>query len=325
MTGIPSSEVVSDYDGFDFTRIWKGREKVTEVERAVLARSLDGVDGRRLLEIGTGFGRLTACLTSVGQEVVALDFDASALGRIPPSENGRPPIARVAGNLYHLPFVDGAFSGATMVRVLHHLTDPVAALTEIGRVLGDGSRLIVSYSAKPSVGTLLTDVQRALSDSSAPPFRSATFSRGAAIYLSGSPFPVIVGSRATFRSWVGSAGFEIETERVAGLEEYRFLRSLPSGHFVRWAETFGRAPGFPIRFAQLRLHRTGGKEWVPSDRILACPRCRAGLGWPGRDPIFTCPACGFFGETRHGVIDLRYVPEGTPRRSSSVAPAAEPR
>jgi ubiquinone/menaquinone biosynthesis C-methylase UbiE len=309
MSGAPTAEAISDYERFDFAGLWEGREKVTEVERAVLLRSLHGVDSRRLLEIGTGFGRLLDCLTSVGQEVVALDFDTSALARIPPSRNGRGPLYRVGGNVYHLPFVDGAFTGATMIRVLHHLADPVAALTEVGRVLRDGARLVVSYSPKPSVGTIVNDVQRALKAPTESPFRSATFSSASALELPGPPFPVIVGSRSSFESWARAAGFEVEMERGAGLEEYRFLRSLPSEHFVRWAEVFGRAPGFPMRFAQLRLHSSADPPMVSADRIFACPRCRAPLALGGDNEPPRCEACSYLGRFTGGVTDLRYVPD----------------
>lgn len=318
-------ETVSDYAGFDFAGLWKGREKVTEVERSILARSLEGIDHRRLLEVGTGFGRLLGCLTAAGQEVVALDFDAGALARVRRGSGERPPYLWVAANLYHLPFVDGAFTGATMIRVYHHLDDPVAALGEVGRVLQEGARLIVSYTPKPSVGTLVTDVQRALRSPREPPFRSVTFSRQPSIELSGETFPVIVSSRARFAQCVRAAGFELETDQGAGLEEYRVLRGLPSAYFVRWAETIGRAPAFPLRFAQLRVHRSRHPPFPPGDRILACPRCRTALDSPADPVSLVCPQCSFTGERRNGVIDLRYLPEGTRRRSPGVGVTPSPK
>lgn len=314
MSTVRTSETVSDYDGFDFAGLWKGRKKVTDVERAVLARSLESVDGRRLLEVGTGYGRLLDCLVAKGQEVVALDYDLSALGRVSSAENGRSPVLRVAANLYHLPFVDGAFTGATMIRVLHHLADPVAALTEVGRVLRNGGRLIVSYSPKPSVGTLVNDLQRALRPSAEIPFTSATFSGEGAVELSSSPFPMIVGSRAEFGRWARAARFQPEAELAAGLEEYRLLRSLPTRHFVRWAETFSQAPGFPVRFARLRVSRHDDPPLPQSADILGCPRC--GVPWhPSQvDGEIPCPSCPFVGRSREGLLDLRYIPEGVRRQ-----------
>lgn len=304
---------VSDYSGFDFERLWRGREKVTEVERALVTDVLRTVDHRRLLEVGTGFGRLLGCLTATGGEVVALDFDATTLARVPmPAKDSRP-VLRVAANLYYLPFVDGAFTAATMIRVFHHLDAPVAALSEIGRVLRGGSFLLVSYTPKPSVGTLVTDVQRALRPVDGAPFRSATFSRGQVASVSSEPFPVLVGSRDSFRGTIRAAGFGSEGERVAGLEEYRFLRSLPGRWFGRIAEVYGRAPGFPVRFALLRVLRAQNIPLPAADRILACPRCRTPFGSIRVRDALVCPRCLYKGVVRDGVVDLRYVPDSVPQ------------
>jgi ubiquinone/menaquinone biosynthesis C-methylase UbiE len=303
--------VVSDYSGFDFQALWKGRDRVTEVERSLLSRSLEGLDPRRLLELGTGFGRLLGCLTAVGQEVVALDFNAEGLASARRGVAARPPALWVAANLYHLPFTDGAFTGASMIRVYHHLGDPGAALTEIHRVLRSGSRLIVSYTPKPSVGTLVNDVQRALQPRNEQPFRSATFSRAPSDEFTGEAFPVIVSTRARFADCARSAGFEVESDWGTGFEEYRLLRRFPSDFFARTTETFGSARGFPVRFARLRRRESSDPPLPEVDRILACPRCRTGLGLSTEGERIRCPTCAFEGNCRDGVVDLRYVPEGT--------------
>ena len=306
-------ETVTDYTGYDFEGLWSERSKVSEVERAILARSLADVDGRRLLEVGAGFGRLSGCLAAEGGELVSVDFDASALARIPSPDERRPGIVRVAANLYHLPFRDGSFTAASMIRVLHHLTDPIAAFREVARVLRDEGRLVVSYAPRPSLGTLVSDVRRALRPEENEPFRSATFSRRSTVELARTPFPVVVGSRSSFGRWARRAGFEVESEKVAGLEEYRILRTLPSGQFVRWADAFARAPGFPVRFARLRLHRSERIPFLRSSEIFACPRCRSPLSVSSGEGVLRCAECSFAVIRRGNVVDLRYVPPGVAR------------
>src|SRR5208282_2630205 len=128
MSELRALESISDYEGFDFPRLWRGREKVTEVERSFLTAAFAPADRRRLLEVGTGFGRLLGSLENLGDEIVAMDFDFGSLARLrSPGVQGDRTL-RIAANIYHLPFVDGAFTGATMIRVYHHLVDPAAAL-----------------------------------------------------------------------------------------------------------------------------------------------------------------------------------------------------
>ncbi len=306
-----ATESVSDYEGYDFAALWHRREKVTQVEQSFLTTALGSVDCRRVLELGSGFGRLTAALESISDEVVASDFDLTSLTRLRPAGGRRRPTRRVAANLYHLPFGDGTFTAATMVRVYHHLDDPVAALAEIRRILVPGGHLLVSYNPKPSVGTLVNDIQRAIRTTGRTPFRSITFAPEEHLELRPDPFPVHVGPRAEFSRSALAAGFLPGAEMVSGLEEYYLMRYVPVEVFVRVGTALGRAPGFPMRFVVLRGVGRTDPPAAPADELFACPRCRG--------PVRTtptgaaCPTCGFLGVEREGVLDLRFLPYGTRR------------
>lgn len=311
MTGGTPGESISDYSGFDFRALWKRREKVTEVERAILRRALSSGDCRRILEVGTGFGRLLETLTQLGPEVVATDFDVGSLGRLAQGgEAVRPTF--IAANVYHLPFVAASFSGATMIRVYHHLSEPALALAELARVLRGGSRFLVSYNPKPSLGTIVNDIQRALAGSRRVPYRSITFQRGPVV-LPPDPFPVYVAGRADFERTARSAGFSGQVVAASGLEEYYFMRHIPTELFVRLGTALGRAPAFSMRFVVLTKPGRSGGRWPEAPDILACPRCRTPMpGWAQRERL-ECDRCPYVGERRNGVLDLRYIPSGVPR------------
>lgn len=306
MSSPDGTESIVDYSGFDFAGLWKGREGVSEVERTIVGRALAATDRRRLLEVGTGFGRLLGALTALGDEVVATDLDVERLARVAvPGANGR--VVRVAANLFHLPFVDGSFTGATMVRVHHHLLDPGAALAEVGRVLRPGSRLVVSYSPRPSVGTLVTDLQRALRAGPGGAFQSVTFARGP-VTLPPRPFPIRAAGRREFAREALAAGFEPGAEVGSGLEEYLPVRRLPAQLLVRLGTALGRAPAFPTRFALLTKSGRSGAPLPRFPAILACPRCGSPRpGWAEGDAL-ECDRCPFAGVRRDNLLDLRFVP-----------------
>lgn len=314
MSASAAPETIADYSGFAFRDLWAGREKVTEIEREVVRRSLAPGDSRRLLEIATGFGRLLPTLVGLGGEVVATDLDAGMLDAgAPAREPAR--VRRVAANLFHLPFRDGSFTGATMIRVYHHLLEPAAAFRELGRVLQGGARLVVSYKPTPSVGSLVDDIGRALRRE-AQPFRSITFARRPVV-LDSRPFPIRAGGRRDFEHEAGRAGLRVTSESGLGLEEYTPLRRAPARLFVRVGTSLGGAPGFPTRFAVLERIGPTAMPLAPTESILACPRCGAEQPSWWADPAPLCEACGFQGRRSEKVLDLRYVPPGAIRRGIS--------
>lgn len=306
MTATAFHEALVDYSGFDFPRLWEGREIVSTVERTVVGQALSGGDRRRILEVGTGFGRLLGTLVELGQEVVATDFDAAALERVPGRAIAHG-VTRVAANLYHLPFVERAFTAATLVRVHHHLLDPTAALTEIGRVLQGSSRLVVSYQPRPSVGTLVGDVQRALRPPAEGRLPSVSFTRGP-IVLASRPFPIRSAGRRQFEEESRAAGFEVRSVVGTGFEEYAPLRRFGPDRFVRIGAALGRAPAFPTRFTILEKTGAPSEDLPARTEMFACPRCRDPRPDWSRGTTLRCDRCGYEGARRGAVLDFRYVP-----------------
>ena len=54
---------MNDFSLLDFEKLWKGREKVTAVEREVILSMIDLSPEMKVLEIGAGNGRITIILT----------------------------------------------------------------------------------------------------------------------------------------------------------------------------------------------------------------------------------------------------------------------
>src|SRR5215468_10881846 len=76
----PERPSICDYEGSNYrTEFWEGKQRDYEdgAERVALRRLLPH-DGRRLLEVGAGFGRLTNEYAAYDQ-VVLLDYSLSQL------------------------------------------------------------------------------------------------------------------------------------------------------------------------------------------------------------------------------------------------------
>jgi ubiquinone/menaquinone biosynthesis C-methylase UbiE len=141
---------ICDYEGSNYrTEFWenKGREYEDRVERIALRRLLPPEGGRRLLEVGAGFGRLTDEYSAYDQ-VVVLDYSLSQLQFAQEHLGNSPRYVYVAADAYRLPFQAGVFDGATMIRVIHHMADVQSVLGQVRRVLVPGGILVLEHANK---------------------------------------------------------------------------------------------------------------------------------------------------------------------------------
>jgi len=94
-------------------------------------------------DLGCGTGRIAEVLAPFIGRVVAIDASPDML------EAARRRLADVAnidlrlGRLEQLPIEDGVLDAACVALVLHHAPDPGRVLTEVGRVLRPGGRLLI--------------------------------------------------------------------------------------------------------------------------------------------------------------------------------------
>jgi len=147
---------VCDYEGSDYQMsFWDqgGREYEDRTEAIALKRLLP-MSGRLLLELGAGAGRNT--LRYAGYErVVLLDYSTTQLQQAQARLGESDRYIYVAADVYRLPFVDGLFDGATMIRTLHHMADAPRALAQIRNVLQPGSVFILEFASKLNLKSIL--------------------------------------------------------------------------------------------------------------------------------------------------------------------------
>jgi glycosyltransferase involved in cell wall biosynthesis/SAM-dependent methyltransferase len=120
--------------GARFTKMW-----YRAVRQNVLPRLQ--LQGRRVLEIGCGYGWLAPYLTAGGADYVGLDLAESALRQFP---RGLPVCMPVRADACRLPFAQGSFDVIFCLEVLEHIPERRALLSEICRVARPGAVVVLT-------------------------------------------------------------------------------------------------------------------------------------------------------------------------------------
>ena len=140
---------VCDYEGSDYqSSFWEqgGREYEDRVEAIALKRLLPK-SGRLLLEVGAGAGRNTPRYAGF-ERIVLLDYSHTQLEQAQQRLGISDKYIYVAADAYRLPFVDGLFDAATMIRTLHHMADAPKALKQVRNVLAPNATFILEFANK---------------------------------------------------------------------------------------------------------------------------------------------------------------------------------
>jgi len=150
-----SAPPVIDYEGSPYrTAFWEGQGRDYEdaAERLALQR-LTPPTGRRIAEIGAGFGRL-ADLYLGYEQIILFDYSRTLLQEAVAQWGHDPRFVFVAGNIYQLSLAKASLDALVMVRVMHHLADVPMALRQIRRVLHGGSVAVLEYANKRNMKSM---------------------------------------------------------------------------------------------------------------------------------------------------------------------------
>ncbi len=152
----PAGVPVIDYEGSGYRQdFWEGqgREYEDAVERIALQRLLPP-QGRRIAEIGAGFGRLADLYLGYDQ-IVLFDYSRTMLADAVRKWGHDPRFVFVAGNLYQMPLAEGSLDTLVMVRVMHHLANVPAALAQLQSLLHHSSTAVLEYANKRNLKAVL--------------------------------------------------------------------------------------------------------------------------------------------------------------------------
>lgn len=115
----------------------------SEVERAIKA-SLEKREVGRLVDIGTGTGRMIELFGSRATQAIGIDRSSEML-RLARAKLDAAGIASSLrqGDLYALPLADGSADCVIVHQVLHYAHSPASAIAEAARVLAPGGTLLI--------------------------------------------------------------------------------------------------------------------------------------------------------------------------------------
>ena len=134
-------------------------EMLAAEQGRVLSNFVGRIDGRTILDVGTGTGRAALLFACGGAKVTALDAsdEMLAVARRRAAEQSST-IDFVRGDAHRLEFRDRAFDVAISLRVLMHTPRWRVCLAELCRV---ADRLvIIDYPARRSVAVIESNVRR---------------------------------------------------------------------------------------------------------------------------------------------------------------------
>lgn len=127
----------------NYRQYWSGRDYEHDAEVMAIGNLLKGQHFQNAIDIGGGFGRLTALLEDYADRVTLLEPSQQQLDMAADFLAGRPEIQRQLMQADKLGFADRSIDLAIMIRVMHHLPDPSAEFAELARVLApDGAAII---------------------------------------------------------------------------------------------------------------------------------------------------------------------------------------
>ncbi|MGD0083332.1 MAG: class I SAM-dependent methyltransferase [Acidimicrobiales bacterium] len=107
------------------------------IQRAVSATLASRLASGKLLDIGTGTGRLLELLGQERPQLALFGLDRSA-GMLNAARQARAPLNLVRGAAEALPFPNESFDVVTSTLSFHHWSDQPEALSEVRRVLRPG-------------------------------------------------------------------------------------------------------------------------------------------------------------------------------------------
>jgi ubiquinone/menaquinone biosynthesis C-methylase UbiE len=286
---------VCNYEGSQYQKdFWDegGRAYEDAVEAVALKRLLPE-SGDFILELGAGAGRNTPRYRNY-ERVALVDYSRTQLEQARDRLGDNLRYLYVAADIYKLPFVDGRFDGATMIRTLHHMADPVLALSQVRRVMTSEGIFILEFANKRNLKAIFRYIfgKQDWSPYTQEPVEFA------ALNFDFHPKAV--------RRYLNQVDFKVLKQLTVSHFRVGFLKRHIPVKILQTLDTLLQPTGEIIQVSPSvfsKCKAVGESPKAEGNQLFQCPVCGAPL--PGGEQNQVCPDCDKVFEYRDGIYDFR--------------------
>ena len=247
-----------------------------------------------MLELGAGAGRNTPRYTGF-KRIVLLDYSRTQLEQAQQRLGLSDRYIYVAADVYRLPFVDGLFDAATMIRTLHHMADAPQVLEQVRNVMEPGGVFILEFANKLNLKSIL---RYWLGRQKWSPF---TLEPVEFVVLNYDFHPRAV------RGWLEALGFRVEKTLTVSHFRVGWLKRLIPTAVLVWLDSLLQWTGAWFQLSPSVFLRAAAEDTgVPpaAQGFFKCPQC--GNDHLEEKPgLLECSACGSRWAFRDDIYDFR--------------------
>lgn len=131
---------------YNYQDYWTGREYEDAAERMAIKRLLKKERFAKAVDVGGGYGRLSKYLTNFADKVILAEPSQQQLDIARIYLKDSPEVEQQHLQAADLKMPAQSVDLVLVVRVLHHLPDPMAEFKEISRVLKPGGTFILEFA-----------------------------------------------------------------------------------------------------------------------------------------------------------------------------------
>ena len=251
-----------------------------------------------MLELGAGAGRNTPRYAGY-ERTVLVDYSRTQLEQARLRLGDSPRYTYVAADIYRLPFVDGLFDGATMIRTLHHMADAPKALSQIKQALQPGAAFILEFANKRNLKSILR------------------YWMGRQTWSPFTPEPVEFAAlnfdfhpRTVF-GWLDDLGFKRERTLTVSHFRMEFLKRMLPASLLASMDGFFQPTGAWFQLTPsvfVKATAVGGtKREIPLEPMsfFKCPACGHSPLGEAQDGQPLCSSCRKQWGFKNGIYDFR--------------------
>ena len=285
------------YDDSDYQKVfWDEANRAYEDQSEDIAfKKLLPKSGKRMLEIGAGAGRNTPRYSGY-EKIYLFDYALTQMQQAKQRLGESDRFVYAAADVYHLPYNDNIFDGATMIRVIHHLSEIDPAMAEIQRVMEKDSTFILEFANKKNIKAILrylTGKQK---------WNPFTKEQVEFVKYNYDNHP------ETIKASLESHGFTIEKALSVSNLRIGALKNNPKN--LEWMlkvedvmqDLFAGIKLSPSVF--LKCTQTEGAHYDPDAPVFKCPACGS-IRLNETKEAVTCPDCGKVYPIVDGIYNFR--------------------